>query len=97
MAKAEADKLILEAEKQAKLLHDAAVLNADKLTKEGYAAADKLIAQAKDPISKPAAKVAADKMKKETDAQAAQLIKAADDQGKKLIDDAKKQSAALLQ
>jgi hypothetical protein len=97
MAKAEADKLILEAEKQAKLLHDAAVLNADKLTKEGYAAADKLIAQAKDPISKAAAKVAADKMKKETDAQAAQLIKAADDQGKKLIDDAKKQSAALLQ
>ncbi len=97
MAKAEAEKLILEAEKQAKLLHDAAVVNADKLTKEGYAAADKLIAQAKDPISKAAAKVAADKMKKETDAQAAQLIKAADDQGKKLIDDARKQSEALLQ
>lgn len=95
-ARAQADKLISDAEQQAKVLHDAAVVNAAKLSKEGYAAADNLIAQAKDPISKAAAKVAADKLKKETDAKAAQLIRSADEQGQKLIDEAKRQSEELL-
>lgn len=95
-AKAQADKLISDAEQQAKVLHDAAVVNAEKLSKEGYATADNLIAQAKDPISKAAARVAADKLKKETDAKAALLIKSADEQGQKLIDEAKRQSEELL-
>ncbi|MEP7127729.1 MAG: AsmA-like C-terminal region-containing protein [Chitinophagales bacterium] len=95
-AKVQADKLIKDAEIKAKELHDAAVITSDKAKKEGYAQADKLVAQAKDPISKAAAKVAADKLKKETDAQSAKIIKAADDEGKKLIAEAQKQADALL-
>ncbi|HUM46100.1 MAG TPA: AsmA-like C-terminal region-containing protein, partial [Chitinophagales bacterium] len=95
-AKEQADKLIHDAEVKAKELHDAAVIASENTKKQGYAAADQLVAQAKDPISKAAAKAAADKLKKETDSKAAQIIKTADDQGKKLIDEAKKQSDALL-
>ncbi|MEO6166286.1 MAG: AsmA-like C-terminal region-containing protein, partial [Chitinophagales bacterium] len=96
MAKEQADKLIHDAETKARELHDAAVIASDNTKKQGYAAADKLVEQAKDPISKAAAKVAADKLKKETDVKAAQIIKTADDQGKKLIEEARKQSDALL-
>lgn len=95
-AKAQADKLISDAEAKAKELRDAAVITADNIKKQGYANADKLVEQAKDPVSKAGAKIAADKLKKETDAKAAQIIKAADDEGKKLIDEARKQSDALL-
>lgn len=95
-AKIQADKIIADAELKAKQLHDAAVVAADNTKKQGYAAADQLVAQAKDPISKAAAKTASDKLKKETDAKAAQIIKKADDEGKKITDEARKQADALL-
>jgi vacuolar-type H+-ATPase subunit H len=71
---AEADKILKDAQADAdKVKADAKTLS-DQVKKDGYAQAQSLEDQAKNPLAKIAAKKAADKLRKETDDKAAKII-----------------------
>jgi len=90
-AKEEAAKLIAEAEAQAQQIRDAAKSSADKVKKEGYEAADKLVAEAgSNPIKKALAQKAASSLRKETDQKAQKIIDDGNANATKLVDEARK-------
>jgi uncharacterized protein involved in outer membrane biogenesis len=72
-AQKQADKLMVEANKQAQAVRDAAARSAEQVKKEGYAQAQKLEDDAKG-LAKIAAKVGADQLRKETDKNAQKII-----------------------
>jgi hypothetical protein len=85
-ARAEADKILRDAQEKAdKLKADAKVL-ADKTREEGYAAIDKTISQANNPFAKKAAELAAPAAKKEVDKKV-----------QKILDEANAQADGVLQ
>lgn len=96
-ARAEAAKLLAEAQKQADDIKSKARSEAANAKSQAYQEADKLVAQAKDPFSKAAAKLAADKAKKVADQQEQKFIGEADRRADGLVDTARKQGDALIQ
>jgi hypothetical protein len=95
-AREEAARLIAEAQKQADLAKAETRKQAASLKAQGYKAADDLVAGAKDPISKAAAKFAADKAKKEADKKEQQFIAEADKKADALVEIARKKGDELI-
>jgi hypothetical protein len=90
-AKEQAAKLVAEAETQAQQIRDAAKTSAEKVKKEGYDAADKLVAQAGgNPLRKLAAQRAASQLRKETDQKAQKIIDEGNANANKVVEEAKK-------
>jgi vacuolar-type H+-ATPase subunit H len=95
-ARAQADKIMADAQKQSQQILDAAKVQADALKKQGYAAADSMVKKATNPIAKVAAQEAAKKAKQETDKQVQKILDDANKKSQQILADAKKQSDALL-
>ena len=95
-ARAEADRLVAEAQKQADQIKAQARSESARVKAEGYAAADKLVNDAKDPISKAAAKIAAQKLKQEADKKEQQFIAEADRRADDLVNAARKKGDDLI-
>jgi hypothetical protein len=95
-ARAEAARLVAEAQKQADDLKARARAEAARIKGEGYKVADDLVAKAKDPISKAAAKIAADRAKQEADKQEQKAIAEADRKADALVDAARKKGDELI-
>jgi len=91
-AKADAlAKAIAQAEAQAQQIRDTAKETADKVKKEGYDTADKLVADAgSNPIKKALAQKAASALRKETDQKAQKIIDDGNANANKLVEEAKK-------
>lgn len=94
-AKAEADRILREAEQRANTIKAEARNAAEMVRKEGYAAADKLVAEAKNPIAKKAAEVTAAKMKKEADEKANTIIKEGDQKAEAVMKKAREEASRL--
>lgn len=96
-ARAEADKLVAAAQKQADDLKAKARSEAANAKAQAYKAADDLVEQAGNPIAKAAAKLAADKAKKAADDQEQKFVAEADRRADGLVDAARKQGDALIE
>ena len=96
-AKAEADKIIAEAEQQAQVIRDNALKAADIVRNEGEANAQRLVNQAKDPISKRIAEEGGKKIMQEAENSAQAIINEADRKAEALIQTARDQAARLLE
>lgn len=95
-ARAQADKIMADAQKQSQQILDAAKVQADALKKQGYAAADSMVKKATNPIAKVAAQEAAKKAKQETDKQVQKILDDASKKSQQVLADAKQQSDDLL-
>ncbi|MEO5584320.1 MAG: AsmA-like C-terminal region-containing protein [Flavobacteriales bacterium] len=96
-ARAEAAKLLAEAQKQADDIKAKARSEAANVKAQGYKAADDLVNQTTNPLAKVGAKIAADKAKKAADEQEQKFIAEADKRAEGLVDAAGKQGDALIQ
>ena len=96
-ARAEAAKLLAEAQKQADDIKAKARTEAANVKAQGYKAADDLVNQTTNPLAKVGAKLAADKAKKVADEQEQKFIAEADKRADGLVDLAGKQGDALIQ
>jgi hypothetical protein len=97
-AAAQGDKLIAEAEVKGQQLRDEAAKAADKIKQEADVQAQNLIkgAESKGLLAKAAAQKAADVLKKEADKRAGQLTIEADNQAKKLVEEAKVRKEEMI-
>lgn len=95
-AKAEADKIMAEANKQADEIRKQAKIAADKIRAEANANADKMVKEAKNPLLKKAAEVAAKEVREEGEKRARQIEKEADTKAQKVIDTAQNKADKLL-
>ena len=97
-AAAEGDKLISEAEQKGQQLRDDAAGAADKIRKEADIQAQKLIDDSADKgqLQKMAAQKGAESLRKNADKKATQLVQEADNQSKKLVDDARVKKQELI-
>ncbi len=96
-ARAEADKILQEAQKQADEVRRKAQESADIVRKEAAANADKMVKQAKDPISKRAAEQAAKKLKQEAEENAQKIIKEGDAKADGIMKTAQEKADKLLE
>jgi hypothetical protein len=96
-ARAEADRLVAEARKQADDIKAKARAEAANAKAQAYKAADDLVNQANNPFAKAAAKVAADKAKKAADDQEAKFVAEADKRADGLVSTAQSKGDALVQ
>lgn len=85
----EVQKILDDAQKQADKLKAETRVLAEKTRQEGYAQADRLVEEAKNPIAKAAAKKGAEVAKKKTDEKVAQMIAEGDAKADKIVQDAK--------
>lgn len=95
-ARAEADKILADAEVKVKTMRDAGYAAAEAARKQGYAAADKLVTEAKNPLAQIAAKKAAAELKKETDKKVQKMKDETDAKCNDILSKAKAQADALL-
>lgn len=95
-ARKRADQVLAAAQKQADAVKAQARNLADVTKREGYAAADKLVEQATNPIAKAAAKKLAEKAKKETDEKCAKIIAEGDRKADDIMAKARAEAAKLL-
>ena len=97
-AEVEGDKLIKEAEEKGKQLHEEAVNAADKVKQEAAAQGQNLIkaAEPKGFLAKAAAQKSVDVLNKEAAKKADQMILEADNQAKKLVDEAKAKKEEMI-
>jgi hypothetical protein len=97
-AAAQGDKLIKEAEERGQQMRDEAAKASLKLRQEADSSGAKLIRAAapKGMIAKSVAQKSADALKKEADKRGAQLILEADNQAKKLVEDAKVKKEEMI-
>jgi len=95
-AKEQSDKILADAQKEARQIQDAAKAASDQAKKQGYASADSIVSHATNPLAKAAAKIASDKMKQETDKKSQQIIDEGNKKAQQVLDEAKKKSDALL-
>ena len=95
-ARAEADRLVAEATKQADDIKAKARSEGANAKAQAYKAADDLVSQANNPIAKAAAKVAADKAKGKADEQEAKFIAEADKRADAMVSTAREQGDALV-
>ena len=96
-ARAEADRILREAEAQAAQIRSSAKTASDAVRSEGYANADKLVREAKNPVAKKAAEVAAKKMKDEADKKANAIVSEGDQKSNALLQQARDQANKLTQ
>jgi hypothetical protein len=96
-ARAEADKLMAEARVQADRLKSEASKLADETKKQGGLGAKRLVDEAKNPLTKAAAKLAGDKLKQEADRKAQGIIAEGDKQAENAIKAAQTKADQLLQ
>jgi len=95
--KAEADKLIAEANTQAENVRTEGIKLADKGKEEAYKAAQAIEDEAKKPWEKVAAKLAADKARKKADEIHAKAVLKTNEKADKIISDAQNKADALLE
>lgn len=95
-AKKRADQILAAAQVQADAVKAQARKLADITKAEGYAAADKLVASASNPIAKAAAKKLAEKAKKETDEKCAKIIAEGDKKADDIMAKARAEAAKLI-
>lgn len=95
-ARMKADQIMANAQKEAAAIRNSAAQLADKTKTEGYAAAQKIEAEASNPISKIAAKKVADKMRKETDDKTQKIRNEADSKAQAILNAAQEQSKKIL-
>ncbi len=91
-AKAEANKIVQDAQKQADAIKAEASNYAAKIKAQGYQAADSLVNSVQNPLGKYAAKAAADKMKKEADIKAQKIINDANAKADAMVLEAKRKA-----
>lgn len=96
-ARAEADRLLREAEQRASAIRQEARNLAETVRQEGYAAADKLLAEATNPIARAAARPAADRLRKEADDRAAEIIREGDRRAEQVMDEARRKADELME
>jgi vacuolar-type H+-ATPase subunit H len=96
-ARAEADKILQEAQKQADMIRKKASEGAAIVKKEAALNGEKMVKQANDPISKRVAEEAAKKLNQEADEQAQKIIREADIKAKALMKEAQSRADKLLQ
>lgn len=94
----EADKLVLEAEKNGQRLRDEAAAAAEKIKNEADIQAQRIVKEAepKGAVAKVAAQKAAESLKKEAEKRSDQLIREADAKATRLTDEAKAKRDELL-
>lgn len=95
-AKKRADQILAAAQVQADAVKAQARKLADITKAEGYAAADKLVASASNPIAKAAAKKLAEKAKKETDEKCAKIIAEGDKKADDIMAKARAEAQKLI-
>lgn len=95
-ARKRAEQILAAAQSQANIIKQEARNLADQTRKQGYAAADKLVAEANNPVAKAAAKKLAEKMKKETDEKANKIIAEGDKKADNVLLKARAEADALL-
>lgn len=95
-ARKRADQVLAAAQKQADAVKAQARNLADVTRREGYAAADKLVEQASNPIAKAAAKKLAEKAKKETDEKCNKIIAEGDRKAEDIMAKARAEADKLL-
>ncbi len=95
-AKKRADQILAAAQVQANAVKEQARKLADVTKIEGYAAADKLVSSANNPIAKAAAKKLAEKAKKETDEKCAKIIAEGDKKADDIMAKARAEAAKLI-
>jgi hypothetical protein len=96
-ARAEADKILQEAQKQADVIRKKASDASAIVKKEAALNGEKMIKQAKDPISKRVAEEAAKKLNQEANEEAQKIIKEADVKANALMKEAQIKANKLLQ
>jgi uncharacterized protein involved in outer membrane biogenesis len=94
-ARAEADRVVGEAERKAATIRAEARTLAATARREGNVRADSLQAQATNPIAKIAAQVAADRLRQEADQQAERIVREADARAEGIVVQAKRQANTL--
>ncbi|HET9011370.1 MAG TPA: AsmA-like C-terminal region-containing protein [Gemmatimonadaceae bacterium] len=94
-ARAEAERLVSEAERQAAAIRADARTLAEKARTEGRARADSLMARATNPAARMAAQVGTDRIRREADQQADRIVREADARADALVAQAKRQADAL--
>lgn len=95
-ARKRAEQLLAQAQKQADAVKAQARNLAEITRKEGYAAADKLVEKASNPIAKAAAKKLAEKAKKETDEKCNKIIAEGDKKADDIMAKARLEADQLL-
>jgi hypothetical protein len=95
-AKKRADQILAAAQVQADAVKVQARKLADITKQEGYAAADKLVSSASNPVAKTVAKKLADKAKKETDEKCAKIIAEGDKKADDIMAKARAEAAKLI-
>ncbi len=95
-ARKRADQILATAQQQADAVKAQARNLAEVTRKEGYAAADKLVAQASNPVAKAAAKKLAEKAKKETDEKCNKIIAEGDKKADDIMAKARAEADKLL-
>lgn len=95
-ARAEADRILLDAEQRAAAIREEAERLAETVRSQGYTQADRLLAEATTPVARMAARPAADRLRKETDERVARMIGEADRRADELVEAARARSDALL-
>lgn len=96
-ARAEADRILREAEQRAALIREEAHNLAETVRREGYAQADRLVEEATNPIARAAARPAADRLRREADDRAAQIIREADIRAEQILEEARRKAHELLE
>lgn len=95
-AKKRADQILAAAQVQANAVKEQARKLAERTKAEGYAAADKLVSSASNPVAKVAAKKLAEKAKKETDEKCAKIIAEGDKKADDIMVKARAEAAKLI-
>ena len=94
-ARAEADRIVAEAEKQAATIRAEARTLAETTRRQGSERADSLLAKATNPAARMAAKVGTDRLRREADESAERIVREADARADAIVAQAKKQADAL--
>jgi len=90
--KQQIDAKLIEAQKQADALLDAAKISSEKIRQEAYAKADQMIADTKNPFAQIGVKLVADKIKKEADKKADKILEDAKNKAQEIINNAKEKN-----
>ncbi|MDB4880805.1 MAG: hypothetical protein JWL60_2251 [Gemmatimonadetes bacterium] len=95
-ARAEAERLVAEAERQAASIREEARTLAAAARREGNERADSLLARATSPGAKMAAKLGTDRLRRESDQQADRIVREADARADGLVVEARRRAEALV-
>lgn len=95
-ARAEGERIVREAERQAATIRNEARTLAASARREGNARADSLLARATNPAARMGAPVATDRMRREADQQAERVVREEDARADAVVAQARQQAEALM-